>query len=110
MGVNWACPLTALILRTRRPLPPSAASPMAISGCYTDCLCRLSGSCLLTNCMSSQRMWSRQPAAHSLLAPPSVEDCAPLIVEDHSQYWGCGVHKPLAKFEAMAMPLCTEIG
>ena len=29
--------------------------------------------------MSSQRMWSRQPAAHSLLAPPSVEDCVPLI-------------------------------
>src|SRR4029453_14259585 len=55
---------------------------MAISGCYTDCLCRLSGACVLTNCMSSQRMWSRQPAAHSLLAPPSVEDWAPLFVEN----------------------------
>ena len=26
------------------------------------------------------------------------------------QHWGCGVHKPLAKCEAMAMPLCTDIG
>ena len=26
------------------------------------------------------------------------------------QQWGFDVHKPLAKFAAMAMPLCTEIG
>jgi hypothetical protein len=26
------------------------------------------------------------------------------------QHLGCSVHKPLAKFEAMAMPLCTDIG
>ncbi len=28
-------------------------------------------------------MWSRPPAAHSLLAPHSVEDSTPLIAEDH---------------------------
>jgi len=26
------------------------------------------------------------------------------------QHWGGGVHKPRAKCEAMAMPLCTDIG
>src|SRR5438105_2610180 len=33
--------------------------------------------------MSSQRMWSRQPAAHSLLAPHSVEDGPPFIDSGH---------------------------
>jgi hypothetical protein len=28
-------------------------------------------------------MWSKQPAAHSLLAPHSDKDYAPLIVENH---------------------------
>src|SRR4029450_10748845 len=34
--------------------------------------------------MSLQKMWSRQPAAHSLLAPHSVEDSAPVIDSRHT--------------------------
>src|SRR5712691_10199483 len=42
-----------------------------------------------------------------------ADACANAVVHGNPslrQYWGSGVHKPLAKFGAMAMPLCTEIG
>ena len=42
--------------------------------------------------MSSQRMWSRQPAAHSLLAPHSVEDGTPFIDSGHTECLKPGVH------------------
>src|SRR5712691_11615427 len=66
---------------------------MATSDCSTDCSFRLIVFCVSTNCVSSQRMWSRPPAVHLLLAPHSVEDLTLLIVEDHR---GDSVRKTLS--------------
>src|SRR5215510_6704703 len=50
-------------------------------------------------------MWSRPPAAHSLLAPHSVEDSTLLIAQDHSHRASLHVEQVMSKISVRLAPL-----